>query len=282
VYRIASQVIENNAIVGNTAGERGGGISILEDSNGLITGNTICKNSAAVGGGVRIQINCSATISNSILWENDAPTGPEMKIGTGAEPSTVTISYSDVDGGQASIDIGANCTLNWGPGMIDSDPLFADAANADYHLTWNSPCKDTGDNTAVTEPTDLEGDPRIAMDTVDMGSDEFYYHLYHRDDVIPGSSIEICVVGEPNDSVLLGTGVGIQDPPLSTQYGDLYIWPLAGQWNLPAIPGTGVLAYPATVPLSWNPGDEYPLQALVGPLGDPNSVLTNLMLLTVE
>jgi hypothetical protein len=34
---------------------------------------------------------------------------------------------------------------------IDLDPLFADTANSDYHLTENSPCIDAGD-------PDLDGD----------------------------------------------------------------------------------------------------------------------------
>jgi hypothetical protein len=83
--------------------------------------------------------------------------------------------------------------------------------------------------------------------------------------------------------VLLGLGSGIQNPPQSTMYGDLHLeLPLLKLWPLPNIPGTGVLIFPATVPLSWSPDAEYPFQALVGPLGDPGSALTNLMILTVE
>ena len=41
--------------------------------------------------------------------------------------------------------------MNWGLKMIDADPLFVDSTLGDYHLTYTSPCKDTGDNTAVTE-----------------------------------------------------------------------------------------------------------------------------------
>ena len=29
--------------------------------------------------------------------------------------------------------------------MIDSDPLFVDPDNNDFHLTWNSPCRDAGE-----------------------------------------------------------------------------------------------------------------------------------------
>ena len=63
---------------------------------------------------------------------------------------------------------------------------------------------------------------------------------------------------------------------------DLYlVLPPVRQWNLGAIPSTGIRVVPATVPPTWQPGDQYPFQALIGPLA-PGSVLSNLMVLTVE
>jgi hypothetical protein len=221
-------------------------------------------------------------MSNCILWGNTAPGNYEISL-DGTYPAELDISHSDVKGGELSVYLGTGCILNWGAGMIDADPLFADPGNDDYHLTWQSPCRNTGDNSVVTELFDFEGDPRIHDGTVDMGCDEYYYHLYHMGDVVPGGTVNICVVGQPSVPVLLAMGSGIQDPPLSTQYGDLYLTlPLANTWTLGSIPGTGVLMLSATIPLGWSPGDMRPLQALVGPLGYPNSVLTNLETLVVE
>ena len=77
-------------------------------------------------------------------------------------------------------------------------------------------------------------------------------------------------------------GSGIQDPPQSTPYGDLYLlMPLARKWPFGTMPSNGVRIKPAAVPWTWIPGEEYPFQALVGPLA-PGSVLTNLLTLTVE
>jgi hypothetical protein len=117
-----------------------------------------------------------------------------------------------------------------------------------------------------------------------MGADEFHTHLYHMGTVIPGSSIEVKVIGAPGTSpVMLALGSGIQDPPQSTPYGDLYLnFPPVRTFNLGGVPADGVLVYPGTVPPTWLPGSQYPFQALVGPMGNPNSVLTNLMVLTVE
>jgi hypothetical protein len=173
-------------------------------------------------------------------------------------------------------------TLVWGPGMINADPLFADPANDDYHLTWPSPCRNAGDNTAVTELLDFEGDPRI-VGTVDMGVDEFYYHLYSVGDVLPGSPIDIKVVGVPGLPALLALGAGIQDPPQSTPHGDLWLkLPLAKSWQLGAVPATGILTHTATVPSGWPSGSQHPFQALVGPWGGGASRLTNMLLLEVE
>jgi hypothetical protein len=68
----------------------------------------------------------SPIITNSILWGNSADIGPELGFQwfAGLNPSTATVSYSDVEGGQAAVDIEPDCTLNWGPGNIDTSPNF--------------------------------------------------------------------------------------------------------------------------------------------------------------
>jgi hypothetical protein len=118
--------------------------------------------------------------------------------------------------------------------------------------------------------------------SVDIGADEYACRLYHRGTVVPGGTIDMKVIGTPGMPVLLGLGSDIHDPPIPTQYGDLYIWPLVDQWQLPNIPGNGVLVSPFSVPPSWSPGEEHPFQALVDVIGNPDSVLTNLMVLEVE
>jgi hypothetical protein len=170
--------------------------------------------------------------------------------------------------------------------MIDADPLFADQAGSDYHLTWNSPCRNSGSNAAVPLglTADREGNPRIVLGIVDMGADEFWFHLYHSGDVVPGGTIALNIVGGPGMApVMLAVGSGIQNPPQGTPYGNLYLLlPAAVLIKLGAVPSNGILAHSATVPAVWMPGDEKPLQALVGSLSSPRARLTNLLILTIE
>ena len=52
------------------------------------------------GGGVFINYNSNVNIHNTILWNDTSSPGPEIAI---SNNSTLTISYSDVDGGQAVV-----------------------------------------------------------------------------------------------------------------------------------------------------------------------------------
>jgi len=179
-YKFCSATISNNTITENVAGWSGGGVKIDMCSSAEIVNNVIAENSAQwKGGGIycgnsspmiinnTIAYNSSQNegggtyfwhafpiIVNTILW-GDSP--EEIVLGAGG---SITITHSCVQGG-------------WpGAGNIDVDPLFVDAANAYYHLLLDSPCIDAGDNTAVTSGTDLDGNPRIVNDIVDMGAFE--------------------------------------------------------------------------------------------------------------
>ena len=111
-------------------------------------------------------------ITNSIMWGNKAPKYPSILMGDVNVPSTLSIEYSDLEGGQGSVVYTQGCTLNWGSGMIDEDPLCKDIANGDYHLSWLSPCINRGTN--VNAPNDdIDSDYRPFMGTVEMGADEF-------------------------------------------------------------------------------------------------------------
>jgi hypothetical protein len=220
-------------------------------------------------------------MANSIFWKDHASaTGHEMFIGSKYIASSVTISHSNVWGGQSYVFVAPGCSMTWGAGMIDGDPLFADEASGDLHILYSSPCRDTGDGTASGLPlVDFEGDPRVAFSEVDMGADEFSTHLYLMGDPTPNGAVTLNFVGAPGASpVWLWIAFDVMDAPLSTPYGPWHLaFPVIGPIDLAAIPGPdGLLSLPGTVPASPPGPYAVPLQALVG------SKLTNLCLMEVN
>jgi len=91
---------------------------------------------------------------NCIIWDNIG----ELPVAGWFE---IRITYSDVRDGWA------------GEGNIDADPLFVDVDRGNYRLHRSSPCVNAGDNSAVGQgEVDLDGQPRIVNDRVDMGAYE--------------------------------------------------------------------------------------------------------------
>jgi hypothetical protein len=282
IYTLDSApLLAGNIIAGNNAASHGGGIA-CSDSTATLTNNTVHGNTADDGGGIACS-SSTVEADNLIVWDNGAPEGPQIWVG-GPGSSLFGIGSSDVMGGQAAVYVDAGSTLNWGTGMLDTDPLFFDAAGADFHLTQPSPCRDAGDGAAAGLPDDdFEGDPRMAQGGVDMGGDEFYFHLYHHGAVIAGGGIDIRIAGLPGMPVKVFLGSGVADPPVATPHGFRYIaLPIKNRWSPGSIPATGIFNWSVTVPAGAPSGKAFPLQALVGPAGDPNSPLTNLMVLEVE
>lgn len=152
-------VIENCSIVGNSAG-RGGGVG--GQGRMRLTNCTIVGNFASsYGGGVSRESDASGTLESCVVWGNSATNGPQLSVrATGTVPhASLTVSYSNVQGGQAQVFVSAGQTLTWGSGNLDLDPLFVDADGADnnpnteedndYRLAAGSPCIDAGDTSAL-------------------------------------------------------------------------------------------------------------------------------------
>lgn len=106
--------------------------------------------------------------------------------------------------------------------------------------------------------------------------------LYICGDITAGGSAEVRVVGQAGEPVLLGRGPGFQDPPQPTMHGDLHLaWPIT-RYGPGIIPAENILVAPAAVPAWCLPGDQHAFQALIGPEGQPGSILTNHVIVEVE
>jgi hypothetical protein len=174
ILNYSTLVITNSIISGNSSGSAGGGIfnfgGTLTLSNSTLTGNR----ATAQGGGIR-NYGGTVTVINSILWGNES----ELD----SEDGTVTLTYSIVEGGFE------------GTSNLDVDPLFVTpeavtstpTSDVDYHLQPGSPAIDAGStadlpadapdldgdrDTSETVPYDLDGNPRVVGDGVDIGAYE--------------------------------------------------------------------------------------------------------------
>ncbi|MFH2048610.1 MAG: right-handed parallel beta-helix repeat-containing protein, partial [bacterium] len=264
----------NNIITENYSDNNGGAIS-AGSSALLIVNNTICNNYSILKGGAINCGNSTLEIVNSILWGNNSSAGgEEIWIGVSSE---VTISYSDISNCPMSIFVEHGGVLNWGPGNLSEYPEIVSYYEEDYHISNSSPCRDTGNNSVVSESYDFEGDPRISVGLVDMGADEFHPHLYYTGIPEPNGDIKLKFVGIPDDTVRLWVGSGVLDPPLNfPYYGDWYLEaPILLGMILGNIPVDGVYVLPVNIPPDYTPWD-IPLQAGIG------TVLSNLCVVGVE
>ena len=185
-------LLRNCLVTLNRAGRDGGGISVNWYAEPVISNCTIADNqvtgSAGVGygGGLYCSNDSHVEVINSIIWGNCAEQGFQVAV-TGGDspyypvPSTLALSYSDVEGGPGGAYVAVDSMLDWGIGAIDSDPQLVDPDGGDWRLSVGSPCIDNGDNAAIPldVETDLDGHPRIIdgdcndTEVVDMGAYEF-------------------------------------------------------------------------------------------------------------
>jgi predicted outer membrane repeat protein len=119
----------------------GGTLFCNAGSTAIMTGVTFSDNSSVVGGGIHIQDDSDLIIANSILWSESPRV---VYCSDYAAPSTLTITSSDVEGGQAGVELSDNATLNWLEGNLNLDPLFGDPEHAMFDLIAQSPCIDVG------------------------------------------------------------------------------------------------------------------------------------------
>ncbi|MHC4573097.1 MAG: InlB B-repeat-containing protein [Planctomycetota bacterium] len=192
------QVI-NCLIASNLAGRDGGGVSINWHVESLLANCTLVANAATgafgqagntgFGGGLYCGYNGDSVVIDSILWNNYAIDGYQIAVARGFDygpwPSTLTVSYSDVEGGRTDVKVeDYECTLIWGAGNIKVDPLFVAGPLGPFYLSQiaagqsqNSPCVNAGSNDAsylgMTEYT-TRTDEVFDKLVVDMG---YHYPL---------------------------------------------------------------------------------------------------------
>jgi hypothetical protein len=177
-YGTSSPTISHCIITGNNTFNYGLGAGInCMGGSATVEHCVIYGNTCTSTGGLFCSRSCNITISHSIVWNNSSPF--QLNVGTegDSDHSHLTVSYSDIMGGQAGagVSLGRLATLTWGTGNINSDPFFVYPGNGNYHLSASSPCIDAGDPSYISGgETDIDGDARVLNGRIDIGADEFH------------------------------------------------------------------------------------------------------------
>jgi len=167
----------NCLFVGNTAATFGGG-AYLASGNLIISHLSNCtfSNNDSPQGTALATHNHTALLRNCILWHS-APANPGSLIHLDAifVLNVLNAGYSDIQNGQAGIELSGNAQFIWVVGNIDLDPEFIPGSR---ELSWLSPCIEAGtsDTSGLMLPeTDLAENPRLTNQRVDMGAYEYQF-----------------------------------------------------------------------------------------------------------
>ncbi|MCF8365449.1 MAG: right-handed parallel beta-helix repeat-containing protein [Bacteroidales bacterium] len=177
----SSPVLRNVLMVNNHAyyNDNGGVLSFYNECSPLLTNVTIANNTGNETGAIVVGESTHVSITNSILADN----GPvEIFVLGWADSTELSISYSNIAGGEGGIVSNDSTTINWLEGNLDEDPLFSSTSLHPFALSPESPCVDTGtpDTMGLNLPiVDLLGNYRLwdgngdGLVVVDMGAYEF-------------------------------------------------------------------------------------------------------------
>lgn len=176
----ASTVLNNCLFAGNE-GYYAGAIIYGGSGSAILQNCTVVANNGDETGGIKAQGNLFI-MRNSVVWGNtsNAATVAESQL---LHPVNTlpSVRYSDLQGSTVFPGVG---NLNLDPQLVNGDP---GAGTLDLHLTAASPCIDNGstgtllpdaadldEDGDLQEPTplDLDGAPRVAGNSADMGAYE--------------------------------------------------------------------------------------------------------------
>ncbi|HWW01075.1 MAG TPA: choice-of-anchor Q domain-containing protein [Candidatus Acidoferrum sp.] len=172
----------NNCVLTGNRAAWGGGADNAILNNCLITGNAayIASSSGganALGGGVAGGVANNCTIASNSVVSLPGSNGGGAYFATlnncviYANRGSSAAVYSNYCGGTINYCCTAPLPAG-GAGNFSNAPLFVNVAGGNFHLQTNSPCINAGNNAYAPNGGDLDGHPRIAGGTVDVGAYE--------------------------------------------------------------------------------------------------------------
>lgn len=164
-------ILVNCVVSGNRCGYRGGGLNFGKATNCVFTANY----AGSFGGGTdnSTVVNCTLVdntareagggtsggiVLNSIVYYN------KLELAGFSQPNTASGSVTN----SCTFPLPAFGTAN----CFTNPPLFTSVDSRDLHLQPFSPCRNAGNNSFIAQTKDLDGNPRISGNAVDMGAYE--------------------------------------------------------------------------------------------------------------
>jgi hypothetical protein len=180
----------------STGSGSSGGAGVSNFAEVSFVNCTFANNKSGSGGGIQLRRGSIVTAVNNILWGNH-PDQIALNAVNDTSECILYSYYNDIQFGVDSIHISDSVSvINWGNGNMDSDPLFVDTLNNDFHLQDVSPCIAAGiDSIEIAgiwyycPVTDIEGNARPNPDGTmpDMGAYESQYpvRVSNQDSELP-------------------------------------------------------------------------------------------------
>jgi hypothetical protein len=162
----SNATVRNCVMTGNWADYNGGGAY-----SGMLINCLIISNQANWGGGAAFAIlnNCTVSRNASNSFKASPPGVFECTVNN-------SIVFDNLGANYILSTFSNSCVTplpESGAGNTDADPVFVNSAGGDFRLQSNSPCINAGNNTYILSSTDLDGSPRIANGTADIGAYEY-------------------------------------------------------------------------------------------------------------
>lgn len=157
VFSFSPTILVDNSIFAQNEGNKGGGMYTGSKSVPTIINSTFFRNTTRTsdqGSGLNMRGN--GKVVNTIFWDNNG--GDPIA----ASKQLTEVTFSIVQGGYP------------GQGNLSLNPLFLNTSILDLRLTASSPAVNAGSNSAFSQLTDLDGNPRIQDGRIDMGPYEFF------------------------------------------------------------------------------------------------------------
>ena len=182
-----------NGVFANNSASRGGAFDIADTGSTNFYNSTFYGNSASqIGGAFGVSERALLALRNSIIVESSCAADSSSAVVNDAPYvyalNVLAPSHNWSDYGQPVVNYVYDPSL----------PLFVDAENGDFHLDAHSQALDRGDNSFVSSDSfDLDNNPRIAGDAVDLGAYERFAAL--PTPVVSGSTTPTSIVVRINE-----------------------------------------------------------------------------------